>query len=61
MFPMNRQLSPVLVEYDCRGQRVRRYFADAVVAKRFYCAKAKAGKRPRVLAPSATTQVRKSK
>jgi hypothetical protein len=49
MFPMNRKPLPVTVEYDKRGKRVSRTFADAYAARRFFSAKAKAGKRPRVV------------
>lgn len=50
MFPMNRKTPPVTVEYDTRGKRTTRTFTDAYAARQFYCAKAKAGKRPRVVA-----------
>src|SRR3712207_2098053 len=50
MFPMDRQPTPVTVEYTSRGKRVRRTFPDAHAAKRFYAAKHRAGKDPKVLA-----------
>jgi hypothetical protein len=50
MFPMDHRPVPVVVEYDCRGQRARKHFADAYQARHFYVAKAKAGKRPQVVA-----------
>ena len=49
MFPMDRKPTPVTVEFDCRGQRVQRRFADAYQARRFYVAKARANKRPKVI------------
>lgn len=45
----NRQ-PPVRVEYDSRGKRVTKEFADANEAKKFYAAKEKAGKHPKVKA-----------
>jgi hypothetical protein len=42
------RMPPVLVEYDCRGQRVTKYFANPYKARSFYVAKDKAGKQPKV-------------
>lgn len=39
----------IAVEYESKGKRVRKDFDDAYVARRFYSAKDKAGKRPRVV------------
>jgi hypothetical protein len=36
------------IEYDSRGRRVKRAFTDEYAARRFWIAKDKAGKRPRV-------------
>jgi hypothetical protein len=38
----------VAVEYDCRGKRVCKTFTDHFEARRFYSAKDKAGKNPKV-------------
>lgn len=49
----SRLLNPlptaVVVEYDARGGRVRKTFADYFAARRFYLAKAKAGANPAVV------------
>lgn len=50
MFPMNRKTPPVTVEYDKQGQRATKTFDCPFTARRFFTAKAKAGKRPRVVA-----------
>lgn len=54
MFPMDRRIlnSPHVVEYDSRGKRVRKSLPDAYTARRFYATKLKAGKRPKLIAPS---------
>lgn len=39
----------IAVEYDSRGQRVQRVFNDHFEARRFYVAKDKAGKHPKVV------------
>lgn len=41
----------VQVEYDSRGQRVRKLFTDPYAARRFYVGKLKAGKNPAVKKP----------
>jgi hypothetical protein len=51
MFPMQRKSPPVVVEYDCRGKRVSKRFADAYEARRFYAAKLRQGNRPAVKRP----------
>jgi len=38
----------VIVEYDCRGNRVEKRFEDPYAARRFYASKLKAGKNPKV-------------
>jgi hypothetical protein len=45
---ISNRLPPVAVEYDARGKRVTRQFANAFEARRFYAAKARAGKNPKV-------------
>jgi DNA invertase Pin-like site-specific DNA recombinase len=45
----NRPLPPVTVEYDTASGRVRKTFADACAGRRFYVAKYKAGRNPRVV------------
>lgn len=52
MFPADRQAlqASVTVEYDSRGQRVRKVLPDSWSARRFYAAKLKAGKNPAVVA-----------
>lgn len=51
MFPSPIDEEPLLiaVEYDAYGQRVRKTFEDMYEARRFYVAKDKAGKHPRVV------------
>jgi hypothetical protein len=39
---------PVVIEYDCRGRRVTKSFADAHAARRFWIAKDKAEKNPKI-------------
>ena len=46
--PISTRLPSVAVEYDSRGQRVRKLFADAFAARRFYTQKAREGKNPQV-------------
>jgi hypothetical protein len=48
MFPMDRRPLPVTVEYDSRGQRVRKTFPNEYAARRFYIAKDKAGLHPAI-------------
>ena len=43
-----RPIEPVAIEYDCRGKRVIKTLANAYEAKRFWMAKDKAGKNPKV-------------
>ena len=46
----SRHISLVVVEYDGRkGQRVQKAFTNAYVSRRFYTAKHKAGKHPKVI------------
>ncbi len=45
---MKYPVEPVTIEYDARGKRVTRTFTDHYEARRFYAAKYKAGKRPKV-------------
>ena len=47
--------TPVTVEYDKGGQRVRKEFGDAHEAKRFYRAKDKAGHNPKLVAEDVAT------
>ena len=51
MFPMNRKVlnEPVTVEYDSRGQRVRKTLPNSFKARSFYAAKLKAGHNPAVV------------
>ena len=44
-----RQISLVVVEYDSRGKRVTKSFADTYTSRRFYVSKDKAGKNPRIV------------
>lgn len=49
MSSISGRMPPVAVEYDgAKGQRVTKQFADAYAARRFYAAKHRAGKNPRV-------------
>lgn len=48
MGPQNTPKPPVAVEYDCRGGRASREFRDEYAARRFYSAKAREGKNPKV-------------
>lgn len=50
---MDRKDTPVTIEYDSRGQRVTRTFPDAISARRFYAAKLRAGKAPRLISGTA--------
>lgn len=51
MFPMDRKTPAVIVEYDCRGKRVRKVFEDAYKGRQFYTAKYNAHKHPKVVVP----------
>ncbi len=44
MNPFRPKIASVTVQYDRRGKRVRKTFADAYAARRFYAAKFKAGR-----------------
>lgn len=48
MGPVNTPKPRVAVEYTSRGRRVEKVFDDAFEARRFYCAKSKAGACPAV-------------
>jgi len=49
MQPCTTPKPTVAVEYDCRGQRVRKDFgSNAYAARRFYAAKLKANRNPAV-------------
>lgn len=50
MFPMNRAPLPVVVEYDSRGQRVRKTFSDAYQSRSFYVRMDKEHRNPRIVA-----------
>ena len=51
MFPDRLAVrQPVVIEYDCRGQRVRKTVADSFKARAFYAAKLRQCKRPEVVA-----------
>ena len=45
---ISNRMPLVWVEYDCRGERKSKHFDDAHEARRFYAAKLKAGKNPKV-------------
>jgi len=51
MFPQDRKVlnTPVVIEYDSRGKRVRKTLPDAWAARRFYARKLREGKRPRFI------------
>jgi hypothetical protein len=46
---------PIAVEFDSRGKRLTKQFADAATAKGFYAAKLKDGKNPKVKGEHADT------
>lgn len=46
--PISNRTPPVAVEYDARGKRATKQFTDCYAARRFYVAKLKAGKNPKV-------------
>lgn len=50
---VSNRMPPVAVEYTARGRRVRRVFADAYAARRFYVQQARAGRSPAVCKPLA--------
>ena len=45
---ISNRMPPVVVEYDCRGERKSKRFSDPYEARRFYAAKFKANKNPMV-------------
>ena len=49
MTAISTRTAAVTVEYEARGHRVTKTFADAHEGKRFYVAKEKAGKSPRIV------------
>lgn len=48
MGPMNTPKPDVLIWYDSRDKRISKRFSDAYAARRFYAAKLKAGKNPKL-------------
>ncbi len=52
MASLSQQMPAVVVEYTSNGKRVQKYFANAYEARRFYAAKLKASKDPKVLKPA---------
>ena len=48
MGPMQGDVGPIAVEYDAHGRRVRKTFDCPYEARRFFVAKEKAGKNPKV-------------
>lgn len=48
----HKQCPAFLIEYDRRGQRVRKEFDDYYVGRRFYIAKWNAGRNPKVVNPA---------
>lgn len=46
--PISTRQPRVTVEYDCRGERKTKTFDDAFEARRFWIAKDRDGKNPRV-------------
>lgn len=51
--PISRRMPAVVVEYDSRGERVKRLFESAHQAKSFYLRAEKAGRHPKLMAPGA--------
>ncbi len=51
MFPMNRKVlqSPITIEYDSRGRRVRKTLTDSYTARQFYSRMDRAGRSPAVV------------
>jgi hypothetical protein len=49
------RLPEVGVEYECRGKRSVKWFADAYAARRFYALTFKQGKAPKVVGRAAAT------
>lgn len=46
------KVAAVTVEYDAKGQRVRKEFTDVFASRRFYLAKSKAGANPKIVSAS---------
>jgi DNA invertase Pin-like site-specific DNA recombinase len=49
---------PVIVEYDCRGKRTQKTFEDAYAARRWFVAKDKAGRNPRIVSSKPESELR---
>jgi hypothetical protein len=49
MFPMQGDVGPIAIEYDAHGRRVQKTFDDMFEARRFFMAKDRAGKNPKVV------------
>ena len=56
MGAISGQMPSVAVEYDCRGKRMMKRFDDIFEARRFYAAKDKDGKRPKVVKDEEASQ-----
>jgi hypothetical protein len=50
MGSLSRPIIPVAIEYDSRGQRVRREFRDARDAKPVWCRLFRQGRNPKLIA-----------
>lgn len=48
MQPHNTPKDPIAVEYDANGKRTTKEFKDHFAARRFYVAKLKEGRNPKV-------------
>ena len=46
--PISCRMPAVIIEYDCRGKRKQKRFEDAFEARRFWVAKDRDGKNPKV-------------
>jgi len=58
MFPADRDPRSLAVEYDYRGRRARKSFADTYQARRFYVGQARLGRNPKVYrSETMTTEV----
>ncbi len=44
--PISTRQPPIVVEYDCRGERKQKFFNNPSEGRRFYVAKDRAGKNP---------------
>ena len=49
MSSISGRLPSVTIEYDSRGKRVSKAFADAYAARRFYITKSREGKNPHII------------